>query len=83
MEQQLEDLRLERLDSIDSKARSRNAKESSRGSPTNDKMRGNSVNLRIKLDELRGQRSSLRKDLQELRAKAGEYASYAEKSSQS
>jgi len=33
-----------------------------------DKMRGDSVNPRIKLDELRGQRTTLRKDLQELRA---------------
>ena len=31
-------------------------------------MRGDSVNLRIKLNELRGQRSSLRRELQELRA---------------
>jgi chromosome segregation ATPase len=33
-----------------------------------DKMRGDSINLRIKLEEIHGQRSSLRKDLQELRA---------------
>ena len=33
-----------------------------------DKMRGDSVNQRIKLDELRGQRTALRKEVQELRA---------------
>ena len=33
-----------------------------------DKMRGDSVNQHIKLDELRGQRTALRKEVQELRA---------------
>ena len=33
-----------------------------------DKMRGDSINLNVKLEELRSQRSSLQKDLQDLRA---------------